>query len=167
MNEPSGIILKFQGNAQFKLEYSKTYAGDYQKKPFTRWELFFSFTFQNMAHVCLVYADLQDRVFQEQQSCHSDDSAVRNVCTMWWKGCGQGCIEMQWLGSHFLYFPEKEKLYSQATVSIFILLYGKILRKMWLVFSFIFHSGTTIWNIGDSMGRDVHNLCWIWFCISK
>lgn len=81
-----------------------------------------------MAHVCWVYARLQDRIFQEEQSCHND-SAVRNICTIWWKERGQGCMEVQWLGSHFLCFPQKEKLYSQATVSIFIFLYGKILKK--------------------------------------
>ena len=53
MNEPSDIILKFQGNAQFKLECSTTYAGGYQKKPFTLREVFFSFT---IFRIWLMYA---------------------------------------------------------------------------------------------------------------
>lgn len=55
----------------------------------------------------------------------------------------------------FSYFPQR-KLYSQSIVSIFIFFCGEILTKMWLVFYFIFHSGT-IWSVGDSKGGEVCN----------
>lgn len=61
-----------------------------------------------------VCADFQDIAFQEQQFWHSDGSDFRNICTVWWKRCGQNCIEMEKEEYTFHIFW-KEKLCSQES----------------------------------------------------